>query len=254
MLSTGGMMRHIPWVTGVATFLLLALTLLVPYTASAKKIYSPIVERGEVALEYVLDVRFDGDQHVNQAARHQFELEYAMTSRWLTAIYGDFSRLPKQKFRYRGVKWENIYQLTGEGEHWLDAGVYLEYILPAASTNQADAIEFKMLLEKKTNALQHTFNITWKKELGAHAAGGMQTGYAWRTRWQWLDVFEPAIEYYASLGRLNHIKSFPQQSHQLGPVLHGHIAGAFSYELGYLFGLTSSSDRGALKLIVGYAL
>ncbi len=239
---------------GLKVAMLIVLMLMLPGVAAAKKIYSPIVEQGELEFEYVLDMRFDNDPQVNHAARHQFELEYGVTDRWLTAVYGDFDKTPGQTFRYRGVKWENIYQLFGQGERWLDAGVYAEYIRQAASIGKADVIEFKLLLEKTTPAFRHTANLTLKKEVGARASGGLPAGYAWRSRWQWQRAIEPSIEYYASIGDLKHVRPVALQSHQMGPVLHGYIAGDFSYEFGYLFGLTPASDRGMLKLIVGYAL
>lgn len=32
----------------------------------------------------------------------------------------------------------------------------------------------------------------------------------------------------------------------------GKLHNGFSYEVGYLFGLTQASDQGAIKLVVGY--
>jgi len=243
-----------PRATGTAAaMILLCLGMTMQATdAQAKKVYSPIVEQGEVELEYSLDYSVDADPTKNTSARHQFELEYGVTERWMTAIYGDFRKKPGKKFTYQGFKWENIYQLFEQGERWLDAGLYVEYIVPQKSLNKADALEIKLLLEKQQGRLIHTANIVLKKELGAKAVNNTSIGYAWRSKWRWKRWMEPAIEAYGSLGEVGNTKPLSQQSHQVGPVVIGKLRSGLTYELGYLLGLTTASDQGHLKFILGY--
>lgn len=237
-----------------AAIMMLAATgiCILPADTQAKQVYSPIVEQGELELEYLLDYSVDSDPAKNGSARHQFELEYGVTDRWMTAIYGDFRKRPGQTFSYQGLKWENIYQLFEQGEHWLDAGLYFEYILPRSSLNKPDIIEFKLLLEKQHGRLIHTVNLIFKKELGANAVNNTSFGYAWRSKWRWKRFLEPAIELYGSLGEVGNSKSLSRQSHQIGPVVMGQLRNGFSYEAGYLFGLTKASDQGLLKVVLGY--
>ncbi len=220
--------------------------------AQAKQVYSPIVEQGEVELEYLLDYSVDNDPAKSGSTRHQIELEYGVTDRWLTAIYGDFRKRPGQKFAYQGLKWENIYQLFEQGERWLDAGLYFEYIIPQRSLNKPDALEFKLLLEKQTGRFIHTANLIFKKEIGALATQNTSVEYAWRSKWRWQRFLEPAIEAYGSMGEIGNTKPLSKQSHQIGPVMVGKLRSGMSYEVGYLFGLTPASDQGLLKFILGY--
>jgi len=230
---------------------ILSLSIL-PHHAEAKKVYSPIVEAGEVEFEYLLDYSLDSDPTKNTNTRHQFELEYAITDRWLTSVTGGFRKLPSQRFAYQGMKWENIYQLFAQGEYWLDAGLYLEYFIPQGLSNNPHGLEFKLLLEKQTGHLIHTANILFKKELGNHASNKTQAAYAWKTTWRWHRYLEPGIEAYGSIGTLGNSKTFPQQSHQIGPVLTGKLRNGFTYEAGYLFGLTTNTDQGLIKFVIGY--
>ncbi|MDX8411389.1 MAG: hypothetical protein R8K46_05910 [Mariprofundaceae bacterium] len=234
-----------------AMLVCMALAML-PASAAAKKVYSPIVEKGELEIAYFLDYSFDGNPARDNASKHQFELEYSFTDRWKTALYGEFSRKSGQDFRYEALKWENIYQLFGEGERWLDAGLYLEYVIPEGSSSKPDVLEFKLLLEKPIETLTHTANITLKKGLGVNASTNTTVGYAWRSKKTWLKHISPAIELYGSLGEVGNTKSLSQQSHQLGPVVFGDMYGGLGYEIGYLVGLTSGSDDGMLKLILKY--
>ncbi|MBL4774545.1 MAG: FTR1 family protein [Mariprofundus sp.] len=225
---------------------------MLPADAEARKVYSPIVEQGEVELEYFLDYAVDTDPAKNTSARHQFELEFGVTDRWMTAIYGDFRKRPGQAFAYQGVKWENIYQLFEQGERWLDAALYFEYIMPQTSLNKPDIFEFKLLLEKEDGRLINTVNLTLKKELGARATKNTLLNYAWRTKWRWKRYLEPAFEMYGSFGELGNTSSLAKQSHQAGPVIMGKFRNGMGYELGYLFGLTPATDQGTVKLILGY--
>ena len=225
---------------------------MLPADTQAKQIYSPVVEQGELELEYLLDYSVDSDPAKNGSARHQFELEYGVTDRWMTAIYGDFRKRPGQGFTYQGLKWENIYQLFEQGEYWLDAGLYLEYFVAQKSLNKPDSLEFKLLLEKQQGRLIHTANLIFKKELGAHAVHHTRFGYAWRSKWRWKKYLEPAIELYGEPGEIGNTQPLSQQSHQIGPVVMGKLRNGFNYEVGYLFGLTTASDQGLLKMVLGY--
>lgn len=225
---------------------------LLPTDAEAKKVYSPIVEQGEVEFEYFLDYDIDADPAKNTNARHQFELEFGITDRWMSAVYGDFRKVPGKAFAYQGLKWENIYQLFEQGERIIDVGLYFEYIMPQSSLNKPDAFEFKLLLEKENGYLSNTFNLIMKKELGAKAAKNTTVGYGWKSNWRWRRYLEPGFEAYGALGELGNTKPLSKQTHQVGPVLTGKFHNGMAYELGYLFGLTAASPQGAVKLILAY--
>jgi len=227
---------------------------MLPADAEAKKVYSPIVEQGEVEFEYFLDYDIDADPAKNTNARHQFELEFGITDRWMTAIYGDFRKRPGKAFAYQGLKWENIYQLFEQGERLLDAALYFEYIIPQSSLNRADAFEFKLLLEKESGRLINTANLIMKKELGAKAVNNTTVGYSWKSNWHWNRYLEPGFEIYGALGEFGNTNPVSKQSHQIGPVLTGKFSNGMSYEAGYLFGLTAASPQGAVKFILAYEL
>ncbi|MDQ6999230.1 MAG: FTR1 family protein [Mariprofundus sp.] len=239
-------------VVTAAVMLLLCSVSILPSDAEAKKVYSPIVEQGEVEFEYSLDYDIDADPAKNTNARHQFEMEFGVTDRWMTAIYGDFRKRPGQAFAYQGLKWENIYQLFEQGERYLDAGLYFEYIIPQRSLNKPDAFEFKLLLEKESGRLSNTFNLILKKELGAKAVKNTTIAYSWKSNWRWKRYLEPGIEMYAALGELGNTSPLSRQTHQVGPVLTGKFHNGINYEVGYLFGLTTASAQGSVKCILGY--
>lgn len=226
--------------------LLLVYLMCTANSAFAKKVYSPNVEEGELELESQSDVTVDGNPQKNGTNRHQFELSYGVTDRWHSAVYGIFTDAPKRKFRYSAFKWENIYQLFEPGAQWLDAGLYLEYLIPAASQNTTQSLEFKLLLEKRADFWLHTLNLEVAKQFGT-SMRDTTFGYAWRSKWQVTRTFNPGFEAYGSIGSLRRFSPVDQQSHLVGPVLYGKLTDSLKYEAGYLFGLTRGSVDGNIK-------
>jgi len=215
--------------------------------AMAKKVYTPNVEEGELELEYQGDVTVDGNPRKNGINRHQFSLSYGMTDRWLSEVSGIFTDAPGRKFRYSAFKWENIYQLFEPGAQWLDAGLYLEYLVPASSQNTAQSLEFKLLLEKHAGSWLHTLNFVLEKQFGTSVRDST-FGYAWRSKWQLTRAFNPGFEAFGSIGSLRRFRPVDQQSHLVGPVFYGKLTDSLKYEAGYLFGLTRGSVDGNVKL------
>jgi len=226
--------------------LLLACLVYATSPASAKDVYSPNVEKGEFEFEYKLDVTVDGNQQKNGTNQHQIELSYGITSRWLSAVTGIFTNAPSRKFRYSAFKWENIYQLFEPDAQWLDAGLYLEYLVPASSQNASQKLEFKLLLEKRTGFWLHTLNLELAKQFGT-SVRETTFGYAWRSKWQVARAFNPGFEAFATIGPLRRFRPVDQQSHLVGPVLYGKLTDPLKYEAGYLFGLTRGSVDGNVK-------
>jgi len=218
--------------------------------AEARKVYSPIVNQGEIELEYQLDSAVDGDPAVDGTAKHQFELGYGVTDRWSSGVYAVYTDTPVQGFKYERFKWENIYQLFEQGERWLDAGLYAEYQIPADSVNKPDILEFKILLEKQTAGLLHTANLIFGEELGVNATKNTTFGYAWRSKWRMMREFEQSFEIYGSIGEISNADSLSRQSHILGPVISGRLIRQIEYEVGYLFALTKGAANGNLKLVL----
>ena len=230
-------------ITSALSILLLCL----PASGWATKVYSPIVEGGELEIEAQNDFIRDADPARDGSSKHQIELSYGVTERWQTGLYGVFENKPGQSLSYTQTKWENVFQLFEQGENWIDSGLYLEYVRLAASQKKPDIFEVKLLLEKPVAELVHTLNMTVKKPLG-HSAQGTTWGYSWRSRWKINPHFEPSIEAYGTLGKIGKIAAPGTISHLLGAAVHGKLFADLKYDAGYLFGLTRGSVDGLIKL------
>jgi len=257
MWRYGAGTRRVSAAASVATAGLVALfTLSAPTPAQAThKVYSPYVEQGEWELELRGHRDFDSDDAVDGAEKMKVEVGYGVTDYWFTSIYAEIEKAPGGEREHEATAWENIFQLSEQGEYWLDWGLYAEYEY-AHEDDAADKVELKVLLEKPLTRIVHTANIIFETEVGGGAEDEIEFGYAWRTKWQYRPQLEPAIELYGEFGELTDFDKSSEQVHQGGPVILGEFkltpTSVLAYELGYLFGLTSASPNGTIKWLLEY--
>ncbi len=217
------------------------------------KVYSPIVEKGELEIETVGSYDFDARDDKDAAQLQKYALGYGVTDRWATELYGEFEKEARDDdpngFKFTEVEWENRYQLFEQGEYFIDAGLYLAYET-SFEEHHADNIEGKVLLEKSFSHFTHTANIIFDKAVGGHShASEVDAGLAWSTKYRLNPKFEPGFEYHADFGEMRRHIPYEDQEHMAGPVFYGQL-GSFKYDVGYLFGITDPTPQGTLKWII----
>ncbi len=224
---------------------------------ASDKIYSPYVEQGEFEVEFRGHVTNDKNPAKDRKQKHKLEIGYGVTSRWYTAIFGEWEKKPGEKLEYEATSWENIFQLTEQGQYSWDVGFYLEYEF-AKGPNAADKIETKLLLEHPGQKFTHTANIILEREVGPNANNATEFEFYWRTKYRLKSTLEPAIELYSKFGELGNTGNFNDQKHMLGPVLLGKIPlgqkSKLKYEFGYLVGLSDSAPDGTWKAVLEYEM
>ncbi len=223
--------------------------------AASQKVYSPTVEKGEVEIELRTNHTFDRSSEKDGLEKSKLEIGYGVTEFWSTTLIGEFERESGASRQHSATSWENIFQLTEQGEYWADVGLYLEYEHPTA-TEEHDALETKLLLEKTAGRLLHTLNLVFAHELGQGASSATNFEYAWRTQYLLSKLLSPGFELYGEMGEIGHFPPSREQDRRLGPVIYGEFsrlgAGKWLYELGYLFDTGTAAPTGTLKAILEY--
>lgn len=224
-----------------------------PAHAGTSKVYSPNVEGGEFELEARGYVDLDSDDAKDGGQKQIYEVGYGITDRWFSSLFFELEKEPNETLRDSAVAWENIIQLTEQGEGFVDFGLYFEYEA-ATRKGHADKIEGKFLLEKETGNFVHTANLILEKQIGDNSEDGTELGYAWRTKYRYRQALELAIEAFGEFGEIRDFNGWSEQEHVIGPVILGKFdIGTMThikYELGYLFGITGDSPDGRLKWLV----
>jgi len=220
---------------------------------ATKKVYSPIVEGGELEFEVRGGVDFDHRASKDGKQKYKYAVGYGVNDRWFTEFYGEIEKgAENSQFEFAALEWENRFQLTEQGQYWIDTGLYFSYEV-SFEDDKADKIEGKFLLEKEIKSFTHTANIIFEKQVGGDSEKETEGELAWGSRYRWEKYFEPGFEFHSEFGELNAGKSFDEQEHLVGPVCYGKIKN-FKYDLGYLFGISNDAPDGMLKWIVEYEI
>jgi len=232
--------------------LLVGLLLTAPRAEAAYKVYSPIVEEGETAVELFGHRAFDDDPAVDGSQEYKLELEHAPAWFWLTAIGAEYEKEPGHDLEATEIAWENVFQLFAQGRYPVDLGLLVEY---AHSLEQGghDKLEVGALLQKEFGASQLVLNLIAERDLTSGADTELE--YALQYRWRGNPRFEPGIEVYGEFGEVGDFGSLDDHGHEAGPALFGKFklgGGAIKYEAAWLFGLTADAADQTLRFLVEY--
>jgi hypothetical protein len=246
-------------IRGLAT----ALVMLAPVVAHADFhiVYPWEIDQGELEFEHNGSAVFDRRPDQRGAASYTAEFGTGLTSWWHSEIELGFERGPgdSQPTLLTQAVWENMVQLTQPGAQFADFGFYFEYgqSLTRGAAAASNQITFGPVIGKDIGRTTHTINLFFTRELGPdQTTQGLDFSYRWQSRWNLWAPLSPAIEIYGDTGTLGHAPRLSQQQLLIGPVGVGQLrldqlvlghAGKFKYEIGWLFGATPASPRGALR-------
>jgi hypothetical protein len=236
------------------------LTLVTIGTAQAEfKVRSPIVEKGELAIEQAGSAGYSRSTARNNELSIVHELEYGLTDFLKLEVEGEWARDagPGADRRFKATTFGALVEPFAQGELWLDAAFWVEYGRVNA-TLDPDTIKFGPVIQKSFDVLTVTGNFYVEKQLGIHSSGYPVATYAAQFRYDWLKQLAPAVEVFGQLGDINGMNNPRNQQHRIGPVLTGTFglggAGEFKYELGYLAGLTNLTADHTVKWKAEYEI
>jgi FTR1 family protein len=215
-------------------------------------VYSPLVEQGELAVELLGHYDFDSKPALDGGQSYKAEIEWAPLSRWMTELLVEWERDPGGSLQATEVASENIFQLTEQGRHWADLGLLAEFAYNL-ERGGANAFELGLLGQKDWGRNQFRANFLFEQEFQSGA--GLEMEYRWQYRYRLDERFEPGLEMYGGAGEWGEVGSFDDHEQQLGPAMFGRLRtprGAFKYELGLLFGLTSETPDTTVRFLLEY--
>jgi len=196
--------------------------------AGVDKVYDPYVDEGELEIEVRGVHKFDDDNE------HKVKLGvgYGITSFWFMEGYAIFEQESGESGDIEEVELENKFQLTEQGQYWIDVGVLteLEKIL------DEDIWEFKIgpLFQKQIKDWVVTANFLMEKKFGSdNTEDEVELLGAAQLKYRLSPSLEPAMEYYGD-----------EETHAIGPVLLGKYRFGqtpVKWELGVLKGLNGET-------------
>jgi FTR1 family protein len=241
-----------PVASAASLLVAVALAAHAPRADAAHIVYSPLVEQGEKAIELRGHYDFDGNDSLDGGQKYKLEYEWSPMARWRTELLVEFEQEPGENLETTEVAWENVFQLTEQGQYWADFGLLAEY---AHSLEEGghDKLELGLLAQKDVGRHETRLNLVFERELTGGADTEME--YAWQYRYRLGERFEPGIEMYGGLGEAGEMGAFNDHEQQIGPACFGKLrtaTGAFKYEAAVLFGLNDETPDATVRFLLEY--
>jgi hypothetical protein len=237
---------------------------LVPaYSARAElQVRMPTVEFRELEFEHNGFFSFDKDRTLGGQQSYTNSIGYGVTPWWKIELEGESGSVPDSSVHYTATTIENTFQLTEPGQYMFNFGFFAEYS-QSALNGEPNSFTLGPIVQKELYHVLgvdslHTLNVFFAHDVGHNATHATGLEVAWQSRLLLNPYIDPALEYYGSIDDLGQAGKFSQQQHFIGPVAVGAISfspyGKVKYEVGYMFGMTQASPRGAIRWKLEYEI
>lgn len=203
----------------------------------------------------------------DRAQSYTNSIASGVTPWWKIELEGEMTSGGGQHLVWAATTFENTFALTERGQYMFDVGFFAEY--SQATGLAPNEVKFGPILHKELLNVfgsgidtAHTLNIFFSRDVGGNATRRTGLNVAWQSvarfhPWS-ASVLAPGFEYYANIEDFSHAGSYNQQRHFVGPVLTGTQSfspyGKLKYQVGYLFGLSNASPKGAVRWKLEYEI
>jgi hypothetical protein len=207
------------------------------------RVYSPYVNPIEREIELRAVLVENDDPSIDDAQVYRLGFAQAFAERFKAEFYLVGADSPGNDLSLSAYELELKWQLTEQGEYFVDWGLLFEL----ESVREMDLQEFSTsaLIAKELGQWTGTINLALVYEWGKDIQDELETQLAAQLRYRYLMQFEPAVELYAG-----------QAAKGMGPVGVGQFrlgAGKkLRWELGVIFGLDSTSPNEAYRAMLEY--
>ena len=197
----------------------------------------------------------------DRAQSYTQSIGYGVTPWWKIELEGELVSGGGQHLTWAATTLENTFALTERGQYMFDVGFFAEY--SQAAGRGPNEIKLGPILHKEIPNVfgidtAHTLNLFFSRDVGGGATKRTGLSIGWQSVARLHPLFEPGVEYYANIEDLSHAGTYNQQKHFVGPVITGQQSfapyGKMKYQVGYLFGLTTASPKGAVRWKLEYEI
>jgi len=205
----------------------------------ADKVYRPLVEFGETEVEFRSGYAKDDNQAVDGTQAYVLDFGQGMTTWWFTEAVLELEKEPDASLEAEELEWENIFQLSEQGEHFVDLGFFAEFKLPL-EVEYPYGLEIGPMLQKETGRVVHNLNLVAEWAFGNGFATENELGYSLQSRWHSGTAVEAGIQGFGA-----------DNAHLLGPAVFGHgrlsERSKFKWDAAILAGITDAAEDWRLR-------
>jgi hypothetical protein len=219
----------------------------------ASTIYTPIVDYREWELELKAGVQDWGDEDDGERAA-KIAFGYGLAPRWAVEVEAEYSQAPGHVGHIEEYEFENIFQLTEHGEHWLDMGIFAE--LEHNRLENENELKFGPMFQREWGRSQANLNVYFARELSEpeeEDAARNEVEYQVQWKYNLHPQFQPGLQAFGSLGDPAHLRS---EELKVGPAFFGvvNIANGkkLKYDAALLGGLTRGTPDTTFRMQLEY--
>ncbi|MFO1256475.1 MAG: hypothetical protein U1E37_12530 [Sphingomonadaceae bacterium] len=214
---------------------------------SGQEVYPATIDPGEIEAGMRYDTLRGGSDAGEDVI--QLELSHGFSSSFWAGLNAEFGREPGLPREAETLGFEAVYRVGRIAG--IDVAVYGEYALGLAG--HSDAVEAKLLLERRKGPVDLRFNLIGEKTLVSGEK--VELTYAASATYGAGEA-KFGVEAFGDLGTFDHL--LPRAEHYLGPVATfgiDRLGPEMQLSAGYLFalGATRESAAGQLRLAVEFA-
>jgi hypothetical protein len=209
--------------------------------------------------ERELDFRF-GDGSVGQNIPSEWDaglgFGLGVTERWFTEFAVQYRAPSATGAGWDSLEWENILQVSEQGEWPVDVGIAIEIDKPRLS-NVGTTVYVGPLLQKDLGRIQLNLNVLANRQIQSPQYREMHWTYQFQAKYSYAEALEFGVQGFGSPGSTSRaFVSYEDQTHRVGPVVLGKISlgseRALQYNTAFLLGMTSRSPARTLRLQLEY--
>ncbi|TAN02553.1 MAG: hypothetical protein EPN36_16500 [Rhodanobacteraceae bacterium] len=221
----------------------------------ADVIYSPIVDYREWELELKGGMFNWGHGDEGERAA-KLSLGYGIAPRWKTELVAEYAQTPGSAARVEEYEFENIFQLTEHGAHWLDAGIFAEFA--HNRLEHTNSLVIGPMFQKEIDRTQFNLNLFFARRLSALPEGEADSArneVKYQAQWKYnlRSTFQPGMQVFGSLGDPAHLRS---DKLSVGPAFFGVArlgnAKKLRYNAAILAGLTHGTPDTTVRFQLEY--
>jgi hypothetical protein len=224
----------------------------------ASTIYSPIVDYREWELE-LKGGMFNWGRGDDGERAAQIAVAYGLAPRWKVEVEAEYSQTPGNVAHVEEYEFENIFQLTEHGEHWLDAGIFAE--LEHNRLENANTLVVGPMFQKEVYRSQFNLNVYFERRLSAlrgdegSEEDSVRSELKYQAQWKYdlSPTFQPGMQLFGTLGDPTHLHS---DELSLGPAFLGVAnlgnAKSLRYNAAILAGLTHGTPDTTIRFQLEY--
>jgi hypothetical protein len=221
---------------------------------------SETVAPGRLMAELHSNFAFEGEKQVidgvrpSEHALHEtIELTYGFTEWFETGFYAFTSARPGEGWQWVG---DHVRPRVRAPESWqwpIGVSLSTEFgYQRRAYAADTWTWEIRPIFDKQLGPWYFSFNPAVDKAVhGADAGRGFEFSPNFKASYEINRVAAIGVEYYGALGPVTRFDPGPQQQHQIVPTLDLNVSPDWELNVGAAFGVTRSTDRFLLKMIIG---